>query len=417
MSGDFERFTFLWFFINSFWIIPFQLLMISYFLWDMMGISSLLGLVFILFIVYPTQAGLKVFAKRVSKKLSNDKNKRLELMSQIIGGMKVIKMYAWEPFFKKIINDVRIEELKHLNQSSNLQNINDFLCVMIFNVGLYFSISSYALFGGTITTEKIFPTIYLFNVIRISTGFYLPIATQLSIEFQVKTKHIEKYLLKKPIQEEKNNQQTDVIKKGGIRFEQVQASWNPNSQPILIKNLQIEPGSLIIVIGAIGSGKTTLLNLILGELQAQYGKVCVNGNVSYCPQEPWLFGSTIRSNILLGQKYDAAQYRKVLRLCCLEADISGLPNGDLCLVGEKGIALSGGQRARINLARAVYKNADFYLLDDPLSAVDAQVGNQLFENCIGGFLKNKTRILVTHHQQFVRKADLVIFMKEVIFFI
>lgn len=201
---------------------------------------------------------------------------------------------------------------------------------------------------------------------------------------------------------------------GAIRLAKVKASWLPN--PIVDTltniNLEIKPGTLCVVVGQVGSGKSSLLQLLLKELTPNTGTMEVAGKLSYASQEPWLFVSSVKDNILFGEEFDKAHYRNVVKVCALEKDFEQLPNGDRTLITEKGISLSGGQRARINLARAVYRQADIYLMDDPLSAVDTHVGKHLFEQCIVKYLKGKTRVLTTHQLQFLKHADLVVIMNN-----
>lgn len=135
------------------------------------------------------------------------------------------------------------------------------------------------------------------------------------------------------------------------------------------------------------------------------GKIRVNGTLSYASQEPWVFSGSVRQNILFGQPFDTERYWNVLKACALTTDISKFDHGDQTLVGERGVSLSGGQKARVNLARAIYRDADIYLLDDPLSAVDAHVGRHLFDECIKSFLKSKVVILVTHQIHYLKEAD------------
>lgn len=165
--------------------------------------------------------------------------------------------------------------------------------------------------------------------------------------------------------------------------------------------------------GQVGSGKSSLLQMLLKELPLNSGVLETIGEVSYASQEPWLFVSTVRNNILFGLPYTKSRYNRVVNVCALERDFELFPNGDRTLVGERGVSLSGGQRARINLARAVYRQADIYLFDDPLSAVDTHVGKHLFEECILKYLGEKTRILVTHQLQFLKHADQIIIMNNV----
>lgn len=140
----------------------------------------------------------------------------------------------------------------------------------------------------------------------------------------------------------------------------------------------------------------------------------VSGKIAYAPQEAWIFSGTIRQNILCGLEYDVKRYKKVVKACALEKDFSLFPNGDLSAVGERGVSLSGGQKARVSLARALYVDADIYLLDDPLSAVDTHVGRHLFDRGIKGYLRDKIRILVTHQLQYLRDVDQILILKDVL---
>lgn len=156
-----------------------------------------------------------------------------------------------------------------------------------------------------------------------------------------------------------------------------------------------------------------MLNGIIGELPIEKGNISVRGKIAYAPQEAWVFSGTVRQNVLCGSVYDVNRYQNVIRACALEKDFSLLLHGDRTVVGDNGTSLSGGQKARLNLARALYTDADIYLLDDPLSAVDAHVGRHLFDKAINGFLSGKIRILVTHQLQYLKRVDQIIVLKEV----
>ena len=172
---------------------------------------------------------------------------------------------------------------------------------------------------------------------------------------------------------------------------------------------------MIIIIFALAV-KSSLLNAILGEIEALTGSCKVAGKVAYASQEPWIFSGTIRQNVLCGQEYDSKRYNKVVKACALEKDFNLFPNGDSTLVGERGVSLSGGQKARVNLARALYIDADIYLLDDPLSAVDMHVGRHLFDKAINSYLRGKIRVLVTHQLQYLKDVDQILILKGVIQF-
>lgn len=208
------------------------------------------------------------------------------------------------------------------------------------------------------------------------------------------------------------NPPTENEEKGTVKLTKASASWSFDLPTLTDINLHIKPGTLCVVIGQVGSGKSSLLQLLLNELQLNTGSVQVAGKVSFASQEPWLFVSTVKDNILFGDEFQKRRYWNVVKMCALEKDLEQLPYGDRTLISERGVSLSGGQRARINLARAVYRDADVYLMDDPLSAVDAHVGKHLFEQCILKYLKGKTRILTTHQVQFLKQADLVVVMNN-----
>lgn len=177
-------------------------------------------------------------------------------------------------------------------------------------------------------------------------------------------------------------------------------------------NIDVNPGELLVVIGSVGSGKTCLLYAMLSEIERVSGTLSLNGTISYSPQESWCFGGSIRDNVLLGQEIDRKKYQAVIKACGLERDLKLFPAGDQTFVGEKGYTLSGGQKARVTLARAVYRDADIYLLDDPLSAVDPHVANHIFDKCINGYLKDKTVILITHQLQFIQESDKIAVMND-----
>ena len=159
--------------------------------------------------------------------------------------------------------------------------------------------------------------------------------------------------------------------------------------------------------------QSSLLLSILGELPLSTGNIKVSGKIAYASQDPWISSGTIRGNILCGLDYNSKRYQKVIETAALDRDLGVFPQGDQTEVGEKGATLSGGQKARISLARCLYVDADVYLLDDPLSAVDSQVGRHLFDQAINGFLRDKTRILVTHQVHYLNQVDDIVVLQEV----
>lgn len=211
-------------------------------------------------------------------------------------------------------------------------------------------------------------------------------------------------------QEPKRNLNSSDSINSGISIKNLKAKWNLKLNEYTLDglNMDVKPGTIALVMGPVGSGKSSLLQTILGELPVESGELMVNGKVSYAAQEPWLFSGSVRQNILFGLPMDHVRYRTVVKKCALTRDFELWPNGDKTIVGERGMSLSGGQKARINLARAIYRKANIYLLDDPLSAVDAHVSRHLFDQCIKDFLKDKVVVLVTHQLQYLQSVDQIV---------
>ena len=189
---------------------------------------------------------------------------------------------------------------------------------------------------------------------------------------------------------------------------EMSAAWNSDQKSVLHQvSMSVQSNQLLIVTGAVGSGKSSLLMAILGEIRTTEGDITVHGRTAYVSQIPWIFSGSIRDNIVFGRPFDETRYIRILEMCDLQKDINSFPYADLTVIGQRGVGLSGGQRARVSLARAAYSDADIFLLDDPLSAVDARVGQHIFDKCICGELSNRVRILVTHQVQHLPRADMI----------
>lgn len=208
------------------------------------------------------------------------------------------------------------------------------------------------------------------------------------------------------------------IKTSKIEFKKVSVKWPAASAEFDDNTLtgisfNVRQGQSLAVVGQVGAGKSTLLNAILGELPVLSGNSVVEGGIAYASQEYWIVTGSIRQNILCGAEMDPERYHRVIEAAALEQDFAQLPQGDSSIIGEGGVSLSGGQKARVNLARCLYVDADIYLLDDPLSAVDTRVSAHLVHNAINGFLQGKIRILVTHQLQYLKEFDQILVLKGV----
>lgn len=420
LSNDVTRFDFVTLWLHSVWFMPIQTAIITYFIWKAVGWSALIGVLGIFLQTVPVQSYLSKLTSRLRLKIATRTDERVRLMSEIISGIQVIKMYAWEKPFEKMVQLARRNEIKVVTSANYLRGL--YLSTMVFSErsSLFITLLAYTLMGHHISADKVFAMAQFYNLLQLSMAIFYPRAVQLAAETKVSIKRLENFLLLEEIQSDIitrskkisiNNEQDQKL---GITIFNGSAKWTPHSISDTLNNINIsvKPGKLCAVIGPVGSGKSSLLQAILGELPLSNGSLSVGGDLSYSSQEPWLFVGTVRQNILFGQPYNAERYKEVIRVCALKRDLELFPHGDKTVVGERGVSLSGGQRARINLARAVYRSTDVYLLDDPLSAVDTHVGKHLYDECINTFLANKTRILVTHQLQYLHDADLIVILNN-----
>ncbi|KAF3817860.1 hypothetical protein GH733_013147 [Mirounga leonina] len=275
-------------------------------------------------------------------------DKRVQTMNEFLTSIKLIKMYAWEKSFTSTIQDIRKRERKLLEKAGFVQSGNSALAPIASTIAIVLTFTCHILLRRRLTAPVAFSVIAMFNVMKFSIAI-LPFSVKAMAEANVSLRRMK--------------------------------------------------GKVLGICGNVGSGKSSLIAALLGQMQLQQGIVAVNGTVAYVSQQAWIFHGNVRENILFGEKYDHQRYQHTVRVCALQEDLSSLPYGDLTEIGERGLNLSGGQRQRISLARAVYSNHEIYLLDDPLSAVDAHVGKHVFEECIKKTLRGKTIVLVTHQLQ------------------
>lgn len=209
------------------------------------------------------------------------------------------------------------------------------------------------------------------------------------------------------------NNVTNDPSENAVSIEKGNFTWGGETTTLKNINIKIKKEKLVAVVGKVGCGKTSLLSALLGEMEKINGIVNVDGRIAYVPQQAWIQNATLQDNILFGRPMNKDFYDKVIHACSLNADLAMLPGGDLTEIGEKGINLSGGQKQRVALARAIYSEADIYLLDDPLSAVDSHVGKHIFTNVFHenvGLLSGKSRLLVTNAILYLPKVDEIFVM-------
>ncbi|XP_028278726.1 ATP-binding cassette sub-family C member 2 isoform X2 [Parambassis ranga] len=413
MSADAQRFNDVTNFIHLLWSCPLQIIVSIAFLWLELGPSVLAGLA-VMVLMVPINGLLATKARKFQIENMKFKDKRLKIMNEILNGIKILKLYAWEPSFQAQVEDIRGQELKVMRKFAYLTSVSTF----IFSCApALVSLATFAVFVGVssdnvLTAEKAFTSISLFNILRFPLAM-LPMLIAAMVQTTVSLKRLEKFLGGEDL--ESDIVHHDPSFKSAVSVSDGVFAWERDAEPLL-KNvsLEIKPGRLVAVVGAVGSGKSSLMSALLGEMHCSKGFINIRGSLAFVPQQAWIQNATVRDNILFGSHDEEERFQEVIRACALAPDLQLLPGGDLTEIGEKGINLSGGQKQRVSLARAAYSQADIYLLDDPLSAVDSHVGKHLFDNVIGpnGLLKDKTRILVTHGVSFLPYVDEIVVLVD-----
>ncbi|XP_072871819.1 ATP-binding cassette sub-family C member 12 isoform X4 [Chlorocebus sabaeus] len=433
--------------------IPILMLFCAAYAFFILGPTALIGIsVYVIFIPVQMFMAKLNSAFRGSAILVTDK--RVQTMNEFLTCIKLIKMYAWEKSFTNTIQDIRRRERKLLEKAGFVQSGNSALAPIVSTIAVVLTFSCHILLRRKLTAPVAFSVIAMFNVMKFSIAI-LPFSIKAMAEANVSLRRMKKILIdksppsyitqpedpdtvlllanatltweheasRKSDPKKVQNQKRHLFKK---QRSEAYSEWSPpakgatgpEEQSGSLKSVLhsisfvVRKGKILGICGNVGSGKSSLLAALLGQMQLQKGVVAVNGTLAYVSQQAWIFHGNVRENILFGEKYDHQRYQHTVRVCGLQKDLSNLPYGDLTEIGERGLNLSGGQRQRISLARAVYSDCQLYLLDDPLSAVDAHVGKHVFEECIKKTLRGKTVVLVTHQLQFLESCDEVILLED-----
>lgn len=410
--------------------------------------SALAGFALLLIGVPILTRAIKSLFKR-RKVINRITDQRVSLTQEILQSVRFVKYFGWESSFIKRLNDIRVREISAVQVLLSIRNaiLAVSLSLPIFASMLAFI--TYSLSGHNLNPAQIFSSLALFNGLRMPLNL-LPLVIGQITDGWSSLKRIEEFLLAE-------EQVEDVVRKmdgeNAIEMRDAAFTWERtrtqedkegpkdkkataravkekpkaedsdrntlNSQadaerePFHLQelNLAIGRNELIAVIGTVGSGKSSLLAALAGDMRKTAGEVVLGASRAFCPQYAWIQNTTVRDNILFGKELDEAWYKEVIRACALEPDLEMLPNGDLTEIGERGITISGGQKQRLNIARAIYFDADMVLMDDPLSAVDAHVGRHIFDEAILGLLGDKCRILATHQLWVLNRCDRIVWME------
>uniref|UniRef100_A0A8R1DMH1 ABC-type glutathione-S-conjugate transporter n=1 Tax=Caenorhabditis japonica TaxID=281687 RepID=A0A8R1DMH1_CAEJA len=416
MSVDIQRIQDMTTFIMLFWSAPLQILLALYFLWKLLGVSVLAGFL-ILILMIPFNSWISIKMRNCQMEQMKHKDERIKMMSEILNGMKVLKLYSWENSMEQMVLDIRekeiqvLKKLSYLNAATTLSWACAPFLVAVLTFGLYVLWDPE---NNILTPQITFVALALFNILRFPLAVFAMVFSQ-AVQCAASNTRLKEFFAS-----EEMYSQTSISYGGtdsAVKIDNGSFSWESKKEEKTLHDItvNIKRGQLVAIVGRVGSGKSSLLHALLGEMNKISGSVQVNGSIAYVPQQAWIQNLSFRNNILFNKPYEPSLYEKVVNACALKQDLESLPAEDRTEIGEKGINLSGGQKQRVSLARAVYQNAEIILLDDPLSAVDSHVGKHIFENVISsatGFLSTKTRILVTHGLTYLKHCDQVIVVKD-----
>ncbi|KAI1199553.1 P-loop containing nucleoside triphosphate hydrolase protein [Nemania serpens] len=379
-------------------------------------------------------------------------DQRVTLTQEILQSVRFVKYFGWEGAFLKRLEEVRDREIHGIQVLLAIRNAINSISLSLPIYASFLSFITYSLTDHGLGPAEVFSSLALFNGLRLPLNL-LPLVIGSIVDAWSSMKRIQSYMLSEDQEdaaefkpenesaveikhasftwERTPTQEDDQSKKGAspkkdikqpAKTKEVAETSESNSdtastlaearEPFKLEDLNLAIGrkELIAVIGSVGSGKTSLLAALAGDMRRTSGEVVLGASRAFCPQYAWIQNASVRQNILFGKDMDREWYKEVIKACALQPDLDMLPDGDATEIGERGITVSGGQKQRLNIARAIYFDADIVLMDDPLSAVDAHVGRHIMDNAILGLLKDKCRILATHQLWVLNRCDRIVWM-------
>ncbi|KAI6044220.1 P-loop containing nucleoside triphosphate hydrolase protein [Pisolithus marmoratus] len=406
VNVDCESVSKAWEVTHQTWSIPLQLATIIVLLCRLLGVSAWAGIGVLFFSLFLLIMVVPIFMRKAAP-----------LSAEVLDGIRVVKINGWEDHFLAKLQGIRSEQLRWLRQFNT-----GVACFVIVGqvTNTLMPLAAFSLFGrenmGIVPSARVFPALALFGML-VDPLIALPqLLSSFTAPYDIVANgvmNISRYAItitggafSWP--------STDTSApgpKGNVseRWEEELSGPLPSIRNV---NIAIRRGSLTAIVGHVGSGKSSLLSAIIGEMMRVSGEVNCNGTIAYCAQQPWIQTTTIQDNILFGRPLNLQQLQKAIQTTSFDSDLEGFPHGLATQMSEKGNNLSGGQKARLSLSRAVYSDADIYLFDDVLAALDPRVGRNVFNNCIRKGLRGKTRLLVTHQLQYLNQVDHIIVISE-----
>lgn len=374
--------------------VPLSLVLSIVLVWKLIGWPCLFGIVTVI-----VAQSVNVLITRILLQYERERRQvtdgKLKKVTQYVGAIRHLRWYGWQDFWQEQIMQARQQELRLFVVTGlwrSTINVANYLASGLFPVAAFYAYT--ALAGQPLRIDVAFPALQLFAMLESSLRNVPNLITVL-LNANIAVGRIEDFM----VEPDKNDAITTSYPRKSVLMLQAASFVWPGTEHYVLRNISLElPMGLTVICGKVAAGKTALLQALLGELEQRGGGVVLpNDVVGYCAQTPWLQSMSIRDNILFVSPYEETRYQKVLEACALTQDLATFKHGDLSHVGENGIGLSGGQKARVALARAVYSRAKILFLDDPLSALDHQTAETVVSKCLGGPLtKGRTVVLVTH---------------------
>lgn len=414
-----------------------------------------------------TEAVKMLFRRR--KAINKITDQRVSLTQEILQAVRFVKFFGWESSFLARLNDIRNREIHSIQVLLAVRNAINAVSMSLPIFASMLAFITYSLTSHDLAPAHVFSSLALFNSLRMPLNLlplvigqvidawssvyriqeYLmceeqvdeelfdleaknavemrnadftwertatqdPDAVKMSGKLQTKDEIKQDKIARKQAAKVQKNAAKDAVPSSGVETPDDGSTLMGDRDPFKLYGMDFTIGrnELVAVIGSVGSGKSSLLAALAGDMRKTRGEAKFGSNRAFCPQYAWIQNTSVKENILFGKEYDRNWYKTVVDACALKPDLDMLPHGDLTEIGERGITVSGGQKQRLNIARAIYFDADLILMDDPLSAVDAHVGRHIFDNAIMGLLKNKARILATHQLWVLNRCDRIIWLED-----
>lgn len=406
------------------------------YMWWLIGMYCLVSVAVFTF-AYVFQFAVSKLNVRFQRKVVKATESRVSLMREILSYMRLVKLYAWERCFQDRISDIRNKERSYLEKCQFIQTISVATASLMAVLATVVTIISFTFSKHNLHSSEAF-TLLMVNIITAHGLRTLPLCIRDIINGLVSLQRLETFLqLEEKVSYSTTPQRPDqaiYLSKATLSWPVVSAQDETliantkneedcedqsnlviplTAQPALLDiSFSLSTGQIYGVCGSVGSGKSSLLAALLGQMHLVNGQVTLKPSCAYVAQQSWILNASVKENILFGQAFNSKRYYEAVYCCSLTEDLAAFSHGDQTEVGENGITLSGGQKQRLSLARALYSNKDLYLLDDPLSAVDANVGKHIFQHCIKGAMRGKSILMVTNQIQYLSECDKVVLMRD-----